>query len=64
MLASGLRAQAVANQLGLSLSTIDTFKRRIFKKLGVGSIGAAVMLYSAWLFGATVEYDPPTGPQT
>lgn len=42
LLASGLAKKQVASRLGLSFHTIDNYVRRIYSKLHVNSLGAAV----------------------
>lgn len=42
LLASGLAKKEVASQLSLSFHTIDNYVRRIYSKLHVNSVGAAV----------------------
>ncbi len=47
----------IAEQMGLSLHTIDTFKRRLFEKLGVSTLAGAAAIASAYLSGAILMTD-------
>ena len=51
---AGLRGPAVAKKIGVSPHTVDTYKRRVFEKLGVGTIAQASALAMAIATGADV----------
>jgi DNA-binding NarL/FixJ family response regulator len=42
LLADGLVKKEVANQMGISLHTVDNYVRRIYAKLHVNTLGGAV----------------------
>lgn len=52
---SGLTKKQIALRMGVSPSTADTFRRRAYAKLGVGTSAAAVAILSAFLSGTQVE---------
>jgi DNA-binding CsgD family transcriptional regulator len=54
-IAGGLTKQEIADQMGVSPATADTFRRRAYVKLGVNSAAAAVAIVSAYLAGTRVE---------
>lgn len=54
-IAGGLTKQEIADQMGVSPATADTFRRRAYIKLGVNSAAAAVAIVSAYLAGTRVE---------
>ena len=54
-IAGGLPKQEIADQMGVSPATADTFRRRAYIKLGVKSAAAAVAIVSAYLAGTRVE---------
>nr|WP_070959604.1 helix-turn-helix transcriptional regulator [Hyphomonas sp. Mor2] len=53
--AGGFTKQEIANKMGVSPATADTFRRRAYTKLGVRSGAAAVTILSAYLSGTRVE---------
>jgi two-component system response regulator FixJ len=44
-IANGQQNKHMAHQLGLSVRTIEMYRRNLFKKLGVNSVAAATKLY-------------------
>jgi len=54
-LASGLTKREIAARMGVTASTTDTFRRRAYSKLGVGSGAAASAILSTYLAGAQVD---------
>lgn len=52
----GLTKKDIAAQMGISPSTADTFRRRAYAKLGVGTGAAAIAILSAFLAGGKVEF--------
>jgi DNA-binding NarL/FixJ family response regulator len=53
--ASGRTKREIADRMGVTPSTTDTFRRRAYTKLGVACGSAASALISAYLAGAVVE---------
>lgn len=53
--AGGLTKQEIADKMGVSPATADTFRRRAYTKLDVHSGAAAVAIISAYLSGTRVE---------
>lgn len=51
---SGLTKKLIAQRMGVSPATVDTFRRRAYAKLGVGTSAAAASIFSAFIAGATV----------
>ena len=51
----GLTKQEIADRMGVSPATADTFRRRAYVKLGVHSGSAAAAIISAYLAGSRVE---------
>ena len=51
----GLTKQDIAERMGVSVATADTFRRRAYAKLGVKSGAAAVAIVGAYLAGTRVE---------
>ena len=51
---SGLTKKRIAQRMGVSPATVDTFRRRAYAKLGVGTSAAAASIFSAFLAGSTV----------
>lgn len=47
----------IAEQMGLSLHTVDTFKRRLFEKLGVTTLAGAAAIAAAFVSGAILTVD-------
>ena len=54
-IAGGLTKQEIADQIGVSPASADTFRRRAYAKLGVKSGAAAVAIVGAYLAGTRVE---------
>lgn len=54
-IAGGLTKQEIAQQMGVSPATADTFRRRAYVKLGVNSAAAAAAIVSSYLAGTRVE---------
>ena len=55
LFAQGFSGPEVAEQLGISRNTIDTYRRRIFVKTGAKTMAEAVALFAAQLLGAKLE---------
>lgn len=55
LFAEGKSAAKVAKHMNISINTADTYKRRIFVKLGVNSIAEAASLATAFTTGARVR---------
>ena len=53
--AAGLKKREIAARMGVTTATADTFRRRAYAKLGVGTGAAAVAIMSTCLAGAEVE---------
>ena len=51
----GLTKQDMAERMGVSFATADTFRRRAYAKLGVHSGSAASSIITAFLAGTLVE---------
>lgn len=51
---SGLTKNQIAQRMGVSPATVDTFRRRAYAKLGVGTSAAAASILTAFLAGTTV----------
>lgn len=54
-ISSGLTKNVIAKRMGISPSTADTFRRRAYAKLGVGTSGAAIAILFSYLSGTRVE---------
>lgn len=52
---SGLKKREIAERMGVTPATADTFRRRAYAKLGVSSGSAAVTIVLAHLAGTDVE---------
>ena len=52
---AGLTKNEIAEHMGVSPSTADTFRRRAYVKLGVGTSAAAIAILFSFLSGAQVE---------
>ena len=57
-ISSGLTKNQIAERMGVSPATADTFRRRAYTKLGVGTSAAAVAILAAFLSGTRVEAQP------
>jgi len=51
----GLTKNQIAARMGISPSTADTFRRRAYVKLGVGTSAAAIAILFSFLSGTRVE---------
>ncbi len=51
----GLTKQEIADRMGVSPATADTFRRRAYVKLGVHTGSAAASIIAAYLAGSRVE---------
>lgn len=58
-IASGLTKREIAERMGVTTSTTDTFRRRAYHKLGVGSGAAAIAILVTFLAGARVDSTAP-----
>lgn len=54
-IAGGHTKQSIAELMGVSPATADTFRRRAYAKLGVKSAAAAAAILSSYLAGTRVE---------
>lgn len=54
-IACGLTKQEIAERMGVSPATADTFRRRAYVKLGVNSGAAAAAIVTSYLAGTRVE---------
>lgn len=52
---AGLTKNQIAKRMGVSPSTADTFRRRAYVKLGVGTSAAAIAILFSFLSGTEVE---------
>lgn len=52
---AGLTKRQIAEQMGVTPSTADTFRRRAYSKLGVSTGSAAVAIVTTFLAGSRVE---------
>lgn len=52
---AGLKKREIAERMGVTTATADTFRRRAYAKLGVTTGSAAVAIVSAHLAGTEVE---------
>ena len=52
---TGLTKNEIADCMGVSPSTADTFRRRAYLKLGVGTSAAAIAILFSFLSGTQVE---------
>ena len=52
---AGLTKNQIAERMGVSPSTADTFRRRAYAKLGVGTSAAAIAILFSFLSGTQVE---------
>ncbi len=52
---AGLTKNQIADRMGVSPSTADTFRRRAYVKLGVGTSAAAIAILFSFLSGSQVE---------
>lgn len=57
--AAGFKKREIAARMGVTTATADTFRRRAYAKLGVGTGAAAVAIMSTCLAGAKVEEREP-----
>ncbi|MEL6856844.1 MAG: helix-turn-helix transcriptional regulator [Pseudomonadota bacterium] len=55
MSSCGLTGREISGEIGVSLNTVATYKRRIMFKLGCRSMPEATALGTAYLFGACVK---------
>ncbi len=53
--AGGFTKQEIAEKMGVSPATADTFRRRAYVKLGVNSAAAAAAIICSYLAGTRVE---------
>lgn len=51
----GLTKKGIAVRMGVSPATVDTFRRRAYAKLGVGTGAAAIAIVSSYLAGGSAE---------
>lgn len=51
----GLKKREIAEKMGVTPATADTFRRRAYAKLGVGTGAAAIAILNAYLAGAEIE---------
>jgi len=51
----GFTKQEIADRMGVSIATADTFRRRAYAKLGVRTGSAAATILAAYLAGSRVE---------
>lgn len=51
---SGLRKHEIAQQMGVTTSTADTFRRRAYAKMGVSTGAAATAILMTYMAGADV----------
>ncbi|MEP1144314.1 MAG: helix-turn-helix transcriptional regulator [Henriciella sp.] len=54
-ISAGLKKREIAEKMGVTPATADTFRRRAYAKLGVGTGAAAVGILNAYLAGAEIE---------
>ena len=54
-IAGGFTKQEIAEKMGVSPATADTFRRRAYVKLGVNTGAAAVAIVTSYLAGTRVE---------
>lgn len=52
---SGLTKKQIAERMGVTSATVDTFRRRAYSKLGVTTGAAASTILAAFLSGTRVE---------
>ena len=52
---AGYTKRQIAHNMGVTLTTVDTFRRRAYTKLGVKSGSAAVAIIAAFLAGTEVQ---------
>ena len=52
---SGLTKKQIAERMGVTSATVDTFRRRAYSKLGVTTGAAASTILTAFLAGTRVE---------
>ena len=50
-----LPLRQIAERMELSLHTVDTFKRRLFEKLGVNTLAGAAVIATAYLAGMALQ---------
>ena len=55
MISGGKTKKQIAEHMGVSPSTADTFRRRAYAKLGVSTGAAAASILLAYLAGTSVE---------
>lgn len=55
LFAQGYCAQDAAIEMGISKNTVDTFRRRIFEKLGVNTTAEAITIATAWWANADMR---------
>lgn len=53
--AAGLKKHDIAQRMGVTAATADTFRRRAYAKLGVGTGSAAVAILSTYMAGSQVK---------
>jgi|GEM_PF-3205618 len=54
-ISSGLTKKQIAERMGVTSATVDTFRRRAYAKLGVSTGAAASAILAAFLAGTRVE---------
>ncbi|NQY15649.1 MAG: helix-turn-helix transcriptional regulator, partial [Henriciella sp.] len=54
-ISSGLTKKQIAERMGVTSATVDTFRRRAYAKLGVRTGAAASAILAAFLAGTRVE---------
>jgi DNA-binding CsgD family transcriptional regulator len=54
LIGSGHRKHEIAQQMGVTTSTADTFRRRAYAKLGVGTGAAATAILMTYMAGAEI----------
>ena len=59
IMGTGATLKEIAAQMNVTERTVETFKRRIFSKLGVKSSVTAVALLAAFCAGAEMHKRPP-----
>lgn len=55
LFAQGFCAHETATAMGISKNTVDTFRRRIFEKLGVNTTAEAITIATAWWANARMR---------
>ncbi len=62
LLAQGHGLKSIARAMEISPHTADTYRRRVYEKLGVNSAACAVLIAVAHYAGATIEYHDQAAP--